>query len=108
MSKIFCTIAICMSLISLPAKSQQAYELPVICGPLDKNLELIAGYEEKPFFLGKDDFHEQFGVTNLNLAVFVNKIKGTFTVALLSKEQKRFCAISSGKGIDLPNTEVKY
>lgn len=97
-----------MSLISLPVKSQQAFELPVICGPIDKNLELVASYDEKPFFTGHDNFHEQFGVSNLNIAVFVNKVTDTFTVALLSKEQKRFCVLSSGKGYNLPNMEVKY
>ena len=109
MSKIFCTIAICMSLIPGIINAQTVHQIPVICGPLEKNLELIADkYNEKPFFLGNDNLHEQFDVSGLSLAVFVNKITDTFTVALMSNEQKRICIISSGVGTTLPNNNVKY
>ena len=108
MSKIFCTIAICMSLIPGVSSAQQVFQMPVVCGPLDKNLEAISGYNEKPILIGKDNLHQQFDVPGLSAVVFVNKTTETFTVALMSSEQKRLCIVSSGVGIDFPNTKVKY
>jgi hypothetical protein len=97
-----------MSLIPGLASSQQVHELPVVCGPLDTNLELIASYNEKPFLAGKDDLQEQFGASNLNMVLFVNRQKGTYTVTLLSKDQKRICIVSSGTEVNLPNSQVRY
>lgn len=92
-----------MSLIT-SVNAQSNTNLPVACSSIAKGLEVISTFKEVPTFMGKDEQHE---IENLNLVMFLNKETQTFTIALVSKEQNRFCAISSGTGVIIPKTETK-
>ena len=93
-----------LSIGAARAQTPEQY-LPVVCSTLAVGSEVLSKFGELPIFAGKDD---QQNVNNLNVMVFVNKETQTFTVALLSKEQNRFCAVSSGQGIVLPKDEKTY
>lgn len=77
----------------------------MVCGTIANGLEVIKKYKEVPIFLGNDYQHD---VTNLNVIVLVNKETQTYTVALVSKEQNKFCSVSAGEGINLPKDASSY
>lgn len=104
MSKVFYAIAIYMSLIA-SVSAQQASRLPVACSSIANGLDVISSFKEAPIFMGKDEQHD---IENLSLVIFLNKETKTFTAALVSKDQNRFCAISSGTGVIIPKTETKH
>ncbi len=76
--------------------NQIKQQLPVACGSIANGYLAMSQYKEMPLFVGLDSQHN---VENLAVIVFVNKDKKTFTVALLSKDNNLFCAISSGEGL---------
>lgn len=104
MSKVSYIIAICMSLIPYSAKAEN-YDLPVICAPIKEGLEVFKKFGEVPLFAGNDTQHEIDGLTAI---VLVNKETQTYSVILISEQHDRLCAVSSGRGINIPKDKNLY
>lgn len=102
MSRIFCIIGICMSIIPIAtAKDKVEYFIPAVCSSSEEFVELISKYSESPVFIGEDTQNADY---KLKVIVFNNEETNTYTITLISKEENRACSVSSGHGILISKT----
>ena len=81
--------------VSFPlATAQQRIPIPVVCAEPAFVEKVIKEHKEEILFVGKDTVH---GVQNLAVNVFLNSKTGTYSIVLVTPDEKIVCIIGSGE-----------
>lgn len=87
-------LASILSLFSIASFAQQRVPLPVICAEPSFVEKVIREHKEEILFVGKDTVH---GVQNLAVNIFLNSKTGTYSIVLVTPDEKIVCIIGSGE-----------
>lgn len=82
--------------LSIPALvfAQQRVPLPIVCAEPAFVEKVIREHKEEILFVGKDTVH---GVQNLAVNIFLNSKTGTYSIVLVTPDEKIVCIIGSGE-----------
>lgn len=91
MKKILAALA-----MSIPALvfAQQRIPIPIVCAEPAFVEKVIREHKEEILFVGKDTVH---GVQNLAVNIFLNSKTGTYSIVLVTPDEKLVCIIGSGE-----------
>lgn len=82
--------------LSVPflAQAQQRIPIPIVCAEPAFVEKVIREHKEEILFVGKDTVH---GVQNLAVNIFLNNKTGTYSIVLVTPDEKLVCIIGSGE-----------
>lgn len=89
----FTLAAIALSVPFL-AQAQQRIPIPIVCAEPAFVEKVIKEHKEEILFVGKDTVH---GVQNLAVNIFLNSKTGTYSIVLVTPDEKLVCIIGSGE-----------
>lgn len=76
------------------AYAQQRINIPIICAEPAFVQKILKEHKEEILFVGRDTIHN---VENLAVNIFLNSVTGTYSIVLVTPDEKMVCVIGSGE-----------